>query len=73
MKRIFAILMTATLLMLTFSLVACDEDESDASGSTSSEFEYNGGVDFDPNDGTFGVDFGDLFGSGYELPDDVFE
>lgn len=65
MKRILALLMAALLLALSFVLVACDEDETDESKSVMS---YD-----NPDDGTFGVDFGELFGSGIELPDDEFE
>ena len=63
MKRILAILMVAVLLALSFSLVACDGDEEPVeSGSSVASV----GASYDnPNDGTFGVDFGDLV-----LPDE---
>ena len=67
MKRIFAILMVAVVLLLSLSLIACDEDNSEQS-------ENNGAASYDnPNDGTFGVDFGDIVGSGFVFPDDEFE
>ena len=76
MKRIVAVLLLVLAMATLLVLVGCDDDEVDAQSgsSSSSEFVYNGGIlDIDPEDGTFGVDFGDIFGSGIELPDDEFE
>jgi len=68
MKRIFAILMVAVVLLLSLSLIACDE------GDNSEQSENNGAASYDnPNDGTFGVDFGDIVGSDFVFPDDEFE
>ena len=55
MKRLLAILLVALLLLLSLGLVACDGEEDDID---------DGVVSYDnPEDGTFGVDFGELFGS----------
>ena len=53
MKRIFAIMMSVLFLMLSFALVSCDDDEENGDG-------WGSGFD-NPEDGTFGVDFDDLF------------
>ena len=53
MKRILALLVAALFLALSFVLAACDEDETDDSKEVMS---YD-----NPDDGTFGVDFGELF------------
>ena len=83
MKRIFAILMCALLLLLALGMVGCDEDtETPTTNSTttasSNEEEYGDdfGMDFDNlfnEDGSINMDFGEIFGSGVTLPDDEFE
>ena len=76
MKKVLIVLLAMLVMALAFSLVSCDEDETDGSGAGSSSAQ-----DSSFDDGAFGADFDELypdfneiFGSGgIELPDHEFE
>ena len=73
MKKILALMLVA--VMVCFVFVACDEDDSDTNGTETQQTDKEPATDGDTvnsvgNGGSFGVDFGELFGSEIILPDE---
>ena len=75
MKKLLALLLAMLLLVATFVLVGCDEDEtngqdSGTAGDDDFEVTIEGLEDFYSN--MLGSDFSDIYNGGIELPDDEF-
>lgn len=67
MKKVLIVLLAMLVMALVFSLVSCDEDETDGSGAQS---ESRLDIEETFDSGIFGSEFSDLVPPNYEFPDE---